>query len=333
MKILFISSGNHSDFHHGTKDQINSLAGKGIKTDVYLIRGKGFLGYLKNIREIKTTINKGSYDVIHAIGGHSGLAVILTMNIKNLCVSYLGSDIQGDYSPNFFKNFHSRIIACIVKISSFAPNKIIVKSKRMMLLLPNKVKKKCHVVPNGVDFGLFKPLDAFSAKKHLSLEIKKKYILFLGNTKKHNKNFKLLAEAFKLLKDKSNIELLTPFLTPHTLIPYYLNACDVLVLTSFKEGSPNIIKEAMACSCPIIATDVGDSKEIIGDTINCYITNFNPIELSILLTEVLTKSSKTNGRGKIQHLCKQNTANTLKKIYNETINNQNAYKPNRRFTF
>ena len=49
------------------------------------------------------------------------------------------------------------------------------------------------------------------------------------------------------------------------LVKYY-NSVDCLILTSFHEGSPNVIKEAMACNLPIVSTKVGDVEEIINKT-------------------------------------------------------------------
>src|SRR5207248_489562 len=45
------------------------------------------------------------------------------------------------------------------------------------------------------------------------------------------------------------------------LIPSYLNAADCLALASLREGSPNVVKESLACNLPVVATDVGDVAE------------------------------------------------------------------------
>jgi len=67
---------------------------------------------------------------------------------------------------------------------------------------------------------------------------------------------------------------------PYEDIPVYMNASDVLILSSFHEGSPNVVKEAMACNCPIVATNVGDVKWVLGNTEGCYISSFDPINYS-----------------------------------------------------
>lgn len=327
MKVLFVSSGNHDillhgtihqgTIHHVTKNEIDSLIDQGINVDAFLIVGKGILGYLSNLYKLRLAIVKGNFNIIHAIGGHSGLAVILTGQYNNLCISYLGSDLQGDYSPKKFQNIFFKFFTTVIRLSSILPAKIIVKSKRMIESLPSKVKNKCHIIPDGVDFEVFKPMNMELAKKHLCLDLNKNLILFLGDKNDYNKNYILLQEAFKLIKN--NAELLTPFPAPNLLIQSYLNACDILVLTSYKEGSPNVIKEAMACNCPIISTDVGDVKEVIMNTDNCYISGYNPEELAFLIDQVLENAKRTNGRSKINYLKKESIALKIKAVYNEII--------------
>jgi len=88
-------------------------------------------------------------------------------------------------------------------------------------------------------------------------------------------------------------------------MPEYYSASDVILLTSLWEGSPNVIKEAMACNCPIVTTDVGDVRWIIGDTEGCYIASLDPNDYSLKMKKALDfaqKSGKTNGRNRIIYL-------------------------------
>jgi glycosyltransferase involved in cell wall biosynthesis len=102
-------------------------------------------------------------------------------------------------------------------------------------------------------------------------------------------------------------------------IQFYYNAADLLLLTSFSEGSPNVIKEAMACNCPIVATDVGDVKEVISDTLNCKVSNFDLNEMVNSCIDILNKSERSNGRDKISHLDDRIIARKLIEIYTEVV--------------
>src|SRR4030042_595614 len=104
------------------------------------------------------------------------------------------------------------------------------------------------------------------------------------------------------------------------MIIHYLNAADVLVLTSFKEGSPNVIKEAMACNCPIVSTDVGDVRELIENLKGCFITSFDPTDVAnkiILALDFRDKYRYTTGRDRIlsMGLDSKSIAEKMAKVY------------------
>jgi teichuronic acid biosynthesis glycosyltransferase TuaC len=106
------------------------------------------------------------------------------------------------------------------------------------------------------------------------------------------------------LNDK-NTMLIPLFSISQALLVDYYNASDVMVLPSYHEGSPNVIKEAMACNCPIVATDVGDVKWVLGDTEGCYIAGFEPDDFAEKLRLALgfaETKGKTSGRYRILEL-------------------------------
>ncbi len=102
-----------------------------------------------------------------------------------------------------------------------------------------------------------------------------------------------------------------------------INSVDVLLLTSFSEGSPQVIKEAMACNCPIVATNVGDIKEVIGETEGCYITSFDCHDVAEKLKMALTFGKRTNGREKIKRFDNKIVASTIYNVYKEVLALQN----------
>jgi len=109
--------------------------------------------------------------------------------------------------------------------------------------------------------------------------------------------------------------LLVPYRVSSNKIPYYLNVADVLVHTSYYEGSPNIIKEAMACNLPIVCTDVGDVSEVIGNVEGCYITKFDSKNVATNINSALNFGKKTKGREKIKHLELSVVARKIARVY------------------
>ena len=125
--------------------------------------------------------------------------------------------------------------------------------------------------------------------------------MFLGEKETIRKNYNLAKQAVDLLDD-DNVELINPYPIAHDLIPKYFDACDLLVFTSLAEGSPNVIKEAMACNIPIVSTDVGDVKWLIDGVEGCYLSSFIPNDVANKLKSALEYSGifgRTKGRERI----------------------------------
>src|SRR6056297_1318683 len=216
-------------------------------------------------------------------------------------VSYMGCDVYGDYDSRGRLMPSSIINILSARLLQFFAKRIIVKSENLRHYVD--LKKKVHVLPNGVNIHQFHPSDKKEARKQLSLDPNGKYVLFMGEKANLRKNYLLLEQATALAGEV--FEVLTPYPVPYSMIHTYLNACDVLALTSFQEGSPNIIKEAMACNTPVVSTDVGDVKWIIGDTEGCYLTSFTPEDVAAKLQEALLyarEAGKTTGRTRILQL-------------------------------
>ena len=151
----------------------------------------------------------------------------------------------------------------------------------------------------------------------MNLQNDKKYILFAGAFDNTVKNAPLAKEAVALLNDE-NVELLELKDYSHDEVSLMMCASDVFLMTSISEGSPQVIKEALSCGCPIVSVDVGDVKERIAGVEGCYVsTTREPKELSELLQKALSYESKTNGRNKIinDNLDNQQVAQRLIDLY------------------
>jgi teichuronic acid biosynthesis glycosyltransferase TuaC len=106
---------------------------------------------------------------------------------------------------------------------------------------------------------------------------------------------------------------------PHEEVPVWLNASDVVLLTSLHEGSPNIVKEALACNIPVVSVDVGDVRERIQGIEGCYLVDPEPGDLAAKLQMVHAGSRRVVSRIKIQELSLERVALQLKKFYSEVL--------------
>lgn len=323
MHVLFVSAygawGRPASY---IKSQSDSLKKSGIKVTDYYLKGRGFWGYITSYLEFKKflSLNK-DYDIIHAHFGYTALIVYLVEFNSKFLISFMGDDLYGILRSNSKQTLKGRFNILMARFLQSKADWIIVKSRRMFDLISPEYKKITSVLPNGVDFDKFPLMNQEAAKCILGLKPQNKYVLFLGNIQEKRKNFKLVEDAFNLINNQ-NVRLINPYPVMGEDIYLYLNACDVLVLSSTLEGSPNVIKEALICNCPIVSTDVGDVKERIDGLDGCYLTGFNAEEMACAILKSLAFNARTNGRELSCYLNTDNIAQRLISIYNGALSKE-----------
>jgi glycosyltransferase involved in cell wall biosynthesis len=283
-RVLFVCSGNHSRLPVFILDQKKELEKRGFYVDMFVIEGKGMTGYLGNWRALRKKIVSGNFQLVHAHFGLSGLLACLQRTTP-VVITYHGCDLNNRKHRSFSRIAH--------RLSSRG----IVVSERLLAYLDDKAR--CSVIPCGVDMDVFQPMDRSVARNALAkakgsrFDENKKYILFSSTFDRPVKNPSLAIEAVKSLgKDFELIE----FRDYHDKdVVFLFNACDVLLLTSHTEGSPQVVKEAMACNRPVVTTDVGDVRTIIKETAGCFISAPEKTEIANNIIMAL-QFKHTNGR-------------------------------------
>lgn len=286
MKVFFIRSGNNG------QDPISTLQGRslekaGVEVHYFDIVGKGIRGYLQNLFRFRKLVKSLKVDLIHAHYSFSGFLAVLSSTGKPVITSLMGSDVKSD----------RKYRVLIYLFNYLFWKKTIVKSVDMQRELG---LKNVEVIPNGVDLDVFYEMNKRDARNKLNLSGDERVVLFAADPNRPEKNFALAQEAIVL----AGINIKTMYLKglqPDEVRDYY-NASDVLLLTSLWEGSPNVVKEAMACNRPVITTDVGDVSWLIGETAGCFVTGHNASEISSNIKHCLNHVDKSKGRDRIKSL-------------------------------
>lgn len=305
--------------------QIESLRKEGINIQTLVLNSvEKRINYLTGPISVIKMLRKESFDLIHAHYSYCGWIAVFH-KCAPLLVSLMGDDLLG--TPNgrggltlmgFFNVITTRILVKLV-------DAVIVKSSDMK----RKVKMdKVYTVPNGIDFDKFSPPRKPISKAE-DLKKNEYRVLFVGNPSDTNKNMLLAAKAIEIAKNRRDcIKFITVFGVGQDEVAKNMRYADVLLFTSLQEGSPNVIKEAMACNLSIVSTDVGDVREIIGETKGCYITSFEPDDVAAKLEMAWKYGKRTNGRENVKHLEMRYVARKIVAVYNSVLKRREVDHPN-----
>ncbi len=251
-------------------------------------------------RVLAATAN--SYDLVHA---HYGLTVpfALLQPHRPVVLSLWGSDLHGEFG--WLSERCARLAEETVVMSP---------------AMATQLDCGATVVPHGVDTDLFRPMDRAAARREVGWDPDACHVLFPYSPARSVKNFPLAERVVERVRADLDcaVRLQTVYDVEHDAVPVYMNAADALLLTSHREGSPNTVKEALACNLPVVATDVGDVRERVdGVTRSAVCTD--ETELVTALSRLLEESGRSNGRRAVQSLSVDRTTDRLESVYRRAL--------------
>ena len=303
MKVLIVASGNSAVISPFVKEQGDSLKEIGIDIDYFLIKGKGVTGYLKNYFSLIRLVKTNTYDIIHAHYGLSGLLATFQSHVP-VIITFHGSDVNLNQT-NFFLSF---LASRLSDENIFVHESL---SKKLSLF-----SDQTEIIPCGVNLNLFKPIDKLASIEKLGLDHNYSYVLFSSS---FNNKVKNAALAKLALGNFENIILLEMEGYSREEVHLLMNAVDILIVTSFSETGPLVVKEALACNCPIISTDVGDVKELTKGTKNCYIVGYDAKHIEQRIRDILSSNKKSDGRAAVKHFGLEKIATDVYEVYKRVV--------------
>lgn len=266
---------------------VKLLRERGVDVEVFHFRGaRNPINYIKAAFAARKKLKSGKYDIVHAQWGQSAVPVFFAS--LPLVVTFRGSDLLGITNDDGTYSRKGKILQWISRRVALRAKRIIVVSPKLINYLPSEKHKVTRIIPSGINLIQFIPMDKEMCRSQLKLPMNKKLILFGGHPEREDKRYPLAVQAVKQIQKTMDVEL---FYADHISVmemPVYINAADVVLLTSKHEGSPNIIKESLACNVPVVSVDVGDVQERILKITGCKICDSDsPEDIGKALMETL----------------------------------------------
>lgn len=282
MRVLIVARCKQGRYAPFITEQVDAIEKKGVECRYFGVDGKGIVGYLRQIPKFLKAIREFRPDIIHAHYGLCGLLANCQRRIP-VVTTYHGSDIN---DPRVL-----RLSKRSIRRSRF---NIFVSQKNVVIARP---RKDFALIPCGISLEDYPVIDKEDARRQMGLEPSAKYVLFAGAFDNPVKNAPLAKEAMRQVPEAVLLEL-KGFSRPQ--VATLMQAVDVFLMTSLTEGSPQVIKEAMACGCPIVSVDVGDVRERIEGIEGCFLSERDPEALARTIKNSLAHGDRTQGRATIE---------------------------------
>jgi glycosyltransferase involved in cell wall biosynthesis len=307
--------------------QAESLRRAGVDVEVQVIaragRGprlvQGALKYLAAVPQLRRRVAVGDVDVVHAHYSYPGF-VALTQRRAPVVVTYHGDDLLGTPRPGGRRTLVSRLLVVPASrlLTRFVAGSV-VQNRRMAALVP---ARGLRVIPCELDAEMFRPVDRVEARRRLGLDPDRPYLLFAADPRIPHKNFPLAERAAALVRDDvPGATLVTVFREPQQTLALYLSACDVLLFPSFQEGSPNLVRQALACGLPVLASDVGDLRETVADGRDCVVLPLDAVAFARAAVEILRSGRRADpNRTALARFDRQAIAGQLVEVYEDVRN-------------
>jgi len=274
--------------------EVDALAEHAVNIKTHFVSvGWSPLAFYREYCAIKQIIYDFSPDVVHAhYGTVTAMISLLAANCP-VVVTYRGSDLNPVPSERRYKTV---IAHAISQLAGIFADKIICVSRE----LSNRLiwgRKKTVVIPESVDLTLFCPISKSRARESLGWDQSSIIVLFnAGNAPKVKRLdlAELAVASANAIGANIRMHVIRGNVSPEKM-PSYLNAADVLLVTSDYEGGPTIVQEAISCNLPIVTVDVGDVKCKLSPVSQSRVVARNPQALGQALVDIVSAGLRSNG--------------------------------------
>lgn len=304
------------------EEQIKGLRTRGLDVQVFFVdrRREGPSIYYRMEPLLRHALADFGPDLIHVMyGGVLAAQVTAASGLPPVLVTFHGSDLLGENFSGPVRKIISRYgVHCSRKAARKARGVVVVARHLMGALGPRVERDKVRIIPCGIDLERFKPLARTECCHRLGWCAEEFHILFASSSGDPVKRPQLArAAAARLARERAGVNFHLLSGVPNNEVPFHLNASDVLLLTSRHEGSPTVVKEALACGLPVVSVPVGDVAERIGGVHGCHLAKPDATDLAWKLDLVYQDRRRLDCREKLKALSIEAAAAELEQFYRE----------------
>jgi len=306
------------------EQQVQSLRELGLDVEVLHFdrRSHGRRVYWRLGRALRRALEQGQPALVHVTYG-GVLAFLATRAVRDrpVVVYFRGSDLLGSSADALLRRSTIQLGVLASRRAALRAAGAIVDSENLRAALPpGAARGNVWVVPSGIDLERFAPLDRDECRVRLGWVDGRRHILFPAPASRPEKRYQLAEAAVARLRGTGcEVDLHELDGVVHDEVPTWINASDAVLLTSTHEGSPNVVKEALACNVPVVAVDVGDVRQRLARVEGCFVAAPTAAELAAKLSLVLSASGRVDGRSTLTSISLERTAERLREIYQTVL--------------
>jgi teichuronic acid biosynthesis glycosyltransferase TuaC len=274
--------------------QVASLEAAGVACHTFSVASRTSPRIvLREWRRLRREIRAFQPHIVHAHYGTLTAFLAVLSTALPMIITYRGSDLNPNRSRGWLREAIGTLLS---QFAALRAARIICVSNQLKSKLWWR-RDRVSVIPTGVDTTLFYPRDLHEVRGELGWGENERVVLFnAGDPICKRLDLALAAVLFaESLCGRIRFVVLDGNVPPD-LIPSIMNASDCLLLTSDWEGSPNVVKEALACNLPVVSVEVGDVRERLERVYPSAIVPRDSCEIGKAIFDTLRQSQRSNGR-------------------------------------
>jgi teichuronic acid biosynthesis glycosyltransferase TuaC len=304
-----------------SRQQADSLRQLGVPVRPFHLEiGRSSRSLLAEWKRLRDDVRTFDPDLVHAHYGTMTAFFAAVATRRPLVITYHGSDLNPVPSISMVRSLTGRLLSQLAALR--AAHIVCVSPALRRRLWWNR--NRTTVMPMGVDLSRFLPAPLAEARRRLGWATTDRIVLFNAGRYPGVKRLDLAKDAVAAAEQLTGSIrfVVADGTTPPELMPTLMNAADCLLITSDYEGSPTIVKEALACNLPIVSVAVGDVADRLNGVEPSRIVSRTPGDIGRALADVLALHTRSNGRASVRGLDSATIAMRLIAAYQGVLNSR-----------